>query len=177
MKELLPIRLVPAVVLTLIFCASFLTASSRRPQNKVKLVPRTAAETQGRSALDDISGMYTFTRDGEFVQITVEDGLLSGFVSRYGDGETDKDEFLDQFFSQASLDGNRISFKTKAVHGDWFEFTGQVSRGAVATREKEGYYLIKGTLKRYSSDADQHVTVQSREITLRSFPDDAGDVK
>jgi hypothetical protein len=37
------------------------------------------------------SGMYSFLSEGEFVQITVEDqGKVAGFVSRYGDGPSDK---------------------------------------------------------------------------------------
>src|SRR5713226_8645822 len=47
----------------------------------------------------EYSGMYNFLRDGEFVQITVEDkGRVSGFVSRYGDQESDRGAFLDHFF-------------------------------------------------------------------------------
>jgi len=34
----------------------------------------------------EYSGMYNFLRDGEFVQITVEDeGNVTGFISRFGD--------------------------------------------------------------------------------------------
>src|SRR3982074_3248034 len=37
------------------------------------------------------SGMYSFLKEGEFVQVTVEDGAqLTGFVSRYGNGDSDK---------------------------------------------------------------------------------------
>src|SRR6266849_4204871 len=50
---------------------------------------------------EDYSGMYTFLREGEFVQITVEDaGHVTGFVSRYGDLERDKGTFLDHFFKE-----------------------------------------------------------------------------
>jgi len=39
----------------------------------------------------EYSGMYSFLRDGEFVQITVEEkGRVTGFVSRYGDLESDR---------------------------------------------------------------------------------------
>src|SRR6266576_2388513 len=44
---------------------------------------------------EDYSGMYAFLQDGEFVQVTVEDaGRLTGFVSRYGDLESDRGAFL-----------------------------------------------------------------------------------
>ena len=41
----------------------------------------------------DVSGMYTFVQEGEFVQITVEtdaghEPVVTGFVSRYGQDES-----------------------------------------------------------------------------------------
>jgi hypothetical protein len=130
--------------------------------------------SQARAASnDDISGMYTFLREGEFVQITVEEGRLSGFVSRYGDGDSDKDAFLDQFFTKASLEGKKISFTTKPVHGTWFEFNGTVARGDGQSRDKEGFWVIKGVLKKFSQDENKNVDVKSREVTLKSFPQDA----
>src|SRR5215469_10057768 len=79
---------------------------------------------------DDYSGMYTFLREGEFVQVTVEDqGHVTGFVSRYGDLDSDKGAFLDHFFKEGKLDGNKLTFTTETVHGVWFEFKGTVDRG------------------------------------------------
>ncbi|HEY7617352.1 MAG TPA: hypothetical protein VH744_11150, partial [Terriglobales bacterium] len=78
----------------------------------------------------DYSGMYSFLRDGEFVQVTVEEqGKVTGFVSRFGDLESDKGTFLDQFFKTGKLDGNKLTFTTDTVHGVWFEFKGTVDRG------------------------------------------------
>jgi hypothetical protein len=131
------------------------------------------ASAQKQRSGDEISGMYTFLREGEFVQITVEDGTLSGFVSRYGDRESDRDAFLDQFFSKASIEGRKLSFTTKPVHGTWFEFSGEVRRGDAKTPDKEGYWLIHGTLKQFDEDDDKHVSSKSREVTFKSFPQDA----
>jgi hypothetical protein len=122
---------------------------------------------------DEISGMYTFLREGEFVQITVENGTLSGFVSRYGDRESDKDAFLDQFFSKGSLQGKKIAFTTKSVHGTWYEFSGDVGRGDAKNPTDEGYWIIRGTLKKYSEDENKHVSAESRQVTFKSFPQDA----
>ena len=62
--------------------------------------------------------MYSFSRDGEFVQVTVEEqGRVTGFVSRYGDSESDRGEFLDHFFKLGKLDGNQLTFTTETVHG------------------------------------------------------------
>lgn len=119
---------------------------------------------------DDLSGMYTFLQDGEFVQISVQDGRLSGFISRYEDG--DKSLFVDQFFSEATLKGLDLSFKTKIVHGVWFEFKGRIERGPGKVRSDEGYYVVRGTLLRYTEDAAKKATAQTREVSFKSFPEE-----
>src|ERR1017187_7306167 len=58
------------------------------------------------------SGMFTFLKEGEFVQITLEDGALSGFISRFGETESDKGQFIDQFFDKATLEGDRLDRKS-----------------------------------------------------------------
>ncbi len=121
----------------------------------------------------DLSGMYTFLQDGEFVQISVQDGRLTGFVSRYGEGG--KDRFLDHFFSEGTIHGDDLAFKTKVVHGVSYEFKGKVERGAGKTRVQEAYYVIRGTLTQYSSDASHKVSAASREVAFKSFPEEAQD--
>jgi hypothetical protein len=121
----------------------------------------------------EYSGMYTFLRDGEYVQVTVEEkGKVSGFVSRYGDGDSDRGAFLDQFFKQGQLDGNKLAFTTVVVHGVWFDFKGTVERGEGKKSGEEGAYILKGTLIEYSTDAAQKTTSRSREVALKSFPQD-----
>src|SRR5207302_8336977 len=101
----------------------------------------------------EYSGMYTFLKEGEFVQVTVEDaGHVTGFISRYGDGESDKGAFLDQFFKSGKLDGNKLTFTTETVHGVWFDFKGTVERGEGKKPGDEAYYVLKGTLTQNSSD-------------------------
>jgi hypothetical protein len=114
--------------------------------------------------------MYTFLQDGEFVQLSVQDGRLTGFISRYEDGE--KSLFVDQFFSEASLKASELSFKTKIVHGVWFEFKGQVERGPGKTRSQEAYYVVRGTLVRYTEDAAKKATAITREASFKSFPEE-----
>src|SRR5258708_24940642 len=59
---------------------------------------------------EDYSGMYTFLREGEFVQITVEDaGHVTGFISRYGETDSDQGAFLTQFFKKkGKLDAHNL---------------------------------------------------------------------
>jgi hypothetical protein len=122
----------------------------------------------------EYSGIYSFLKDGEFVQITVEDGgRVTGFVSRYGDGESDKGAFLDQYFRSGKLDGNKLSFTTEAVHAVWFEFTGTVDRGEGKNPGDEAYYVLQGTLTDNSTDAEKKVTSHSHPAVFRIFPADA----
>jgi len=134
-----------------------------------------SATTVSAPAEDDYSGMYTFLREGEFVQITVEDaGHVTGFVSRYGDGDSDQGTFLDQFFKQAKLEGHNLTFTTETVHGTWFEFKGKLDRGPAKTRAQEGLYVIKGTLTENVTDAAKNVSAKAREVQFKLFPEDAG---
>ena len=118
--------------------------------------------------------MYSFLKDGEFVQITVEDGgRVTGFISRYGEGENDKGAFLDQFFKTGKLEGNNLSFTTEIVHGVAFDFKGSVQRGEGKTLQDEGYYVLKGTLTQNTNDVNNKVSARAREVVLKSFPQDA----
>lgn len=121
---------------------------------------------------ENYSGMYTFLQDGEFVQITIEDaGRVTGFVSRYGDSDSDRGTFLDQFFKDGRLNGQKLSFTTKTVHAVWFEFKGTVDRGPGRTPNDEGYHVLKGTLNEFRTDANQKVSLRSREVVFKSFPE------
>jgi hypothetical protein len=120
----------------------------------------------------DYSGMYSFLRDGEFVQFTVEDpSHIIGFVSRYADPEGDGG-FLDHFFKSGKLDGNRLAFTTETVHGVSFEFSGTVERGDGKNRGDEAYYVLKGTLVENDIDEAKKTSSRSSEVALRSFPQD-----
>lgn len=120
------------------------------------------------------SGMYAFLKEGEFLQLTVEDdGSVIGFVSRFGDGESDKGAFLDQFFKSGKLDGNKLSFTTEVVHGVWFGFKGTIERGEGKNPGDEAYFVIKGTLTENSSDVNKKVTPHSQDVAFKMFPQEA----
>jgi hypothetical protein len=143
------------------------TQDSKAVAPKVGELPAAERNSLGR----EYSGMYSFLKDGEFVQISVEDqGRVTGFVSRYRDGESEKGEFLDQYFRSGKLDGNKVSFTTETARGVWFEFKGTVERGEGKNRGEEAYYLLKGTLTENTSDAEKKMTTRANDVAFKMFP-------
>ena len=129
------------------------------------------AQASAPPVSSDLSGMFTFLREGEFVQLTVEDGELSGFVSRFGDSDTDKGEFIDQFFDRASLQGDHLTFKTKTVHAVWYEFDGTLTTVAGKQKGDEGYRVLRGKLTMHTADAKGADHASERTVEFKSFPD------
>lgn len=161
--------LVAFAFVVIISAPSFAQDSKAAAPNPGK-PPSAAHEAKGGR---EYSGMYSFLEDGEFVQITVEgEGRVTGYVSRYGKGESDKGAFLDQFFSSGKLDGSKLSFATQTVHGVWFEFNGTVERGEGKNQGDEAYYVLKGALIENTSDAAKKVTTHSREVVFKRFPEE-----
>jgi hypothetical protein len=121
------------------------------------------------------SGMYTFLKDGEFVQVTVEDGgQVTGFISRFGDSGSGKSDFVDQFFKSGKLDGNKLSFTTKPLLATWYEFKGAFERGEGKTPNEEAYYVLRGTLTENTTgtDKDKKVTSRAQDVAFKMFPQD-----
>jgi len=158
-----------ALTLTLAGAQANPNLQDRDRQKKSGHNPAPSPATPGA----DYSGMYSFLREGEFIQITVEDhGRLTGFVSRFGDAESDRGVFLDHFFKSGKLDGNQLTVTTETVHGASFEFRGTVDRGEGKSRGDEAYYVLKGTLFENTTDEAKKTSSRSREIALKSFPQD-----
>ena len=153
--------------------AGVLVASVMGQEGAAKSADQSA--TKNTKANHAYSGMYTFTKEGEFVQLTVEDDdSITGFVSRFGDGESDKGAFLDQFFKSAKLDGNKLTFTTEIVHGVSFDFKGTIERGEGTNPGDEAYFVLKGKLTENSSDENNKVTSRSRDVIFKMFPQEAG---
>ena len=138
------------------------------------LPPLLCAGPQAVSAApEDYSGMYSFVKEGEFVQITIEDkGSVSGFLSRFGDSESDRGTFLNQFFKSGKCEGRKLNFITENVHGVWFAFEGAFDRGSGKKPDEESYYVLRGALTRFSTDADKKITSQITQVEFKSFPRD-----
>ena len=122
----------------------------------------------------DYSGMYSFLQEGEFVQLTVEDhGLVTGFVSRYKEGEGTNRTFVDHFFKQGKLDGKKLTFTTETAQNTSYEFQGTIERGEGKKPEDEAYYVVKGELTQYTIESDKKTTSKTQSVAFKSFPQDA----
>ena len=155
----------PRILLVTLLCLGAVAlAQPRSPKN-----PATPSTRIG-----DFSGTYSFLREGEDLQINLQDGKLDGFASRYGDSETDQSVLLQHLIEKSSVSGDAVSFTTSKIHGVWFEFKGKVRRGDGKAAADEGYYVLEGTITRYDTAADGKTSAKSRQAQFRSLPSDFG---
>ena len=129
-----------------------------------------AQNSERTNPADDISGTYSFLQEGEVLQLTVEDGKLSGYISRYGDSDSDRGQFIEQFFDKTLLEGDRLSFNTKMVHGVWYEFAGVIAIDTGKKAGEEGYRALRGKLVEHSEDANGKTKTRERQVEFKSFP-------
>ncbi len=157
-----------------IFLASILIAALHTAPALAQTKADQADSGKAPSAAEDISGMYTFLKEGEFVQINLDKDGVSGYVSRMGELESDRGAFLDHFFLKAAVQGHDVTFTTRPVHGVWFEFKGKFDRGPGKTRLQDGYYVLRGTLTEFTADPEKQVTSRSRQVEFKLLaqPDD-----
>ena len=133
-------------------------------QSKTPLPSSVASDN---SPAEDFSGMYSFLKEGEFIQITVDKDGISGYISRQGDQDSDRGVFLDQWFSKVSIKAYDAAFATKPLHSVWFEFKGVFSRGPAKTKAQDGYYVLRGTLTKHVADADGKDTARSTQVDFK----------
>jgi len=157
------------VVLLALWVFVAMAATAQEPPAQEKPTPPPVAHPG-----QEYSGMYSFLQEGEFVQVTVEEaGRVTGFVSRFGDLDSDKGAFLDHFFKNGTLHDNKLSFTTEMVHGKSFEFTGTIERGEGKKPGDEAYFVIRGKLTENSTDSNKKVSARSRDVAFKAFPRDA----
>lgn len=141
----------------------------RSSSSDTSTVPKAAPHSTGRSTLpQDASGEYLIDESGSTIEITLDEGRLSGYITRMGDEQSDKNTPLTFFFDQATAKGQQVSFMTKKVHGIWYEFTGTIERGDARTnRNENGYYLLKGW---WTIHDDARNTKSRDEVSFKSTP-------
>jgi hypothetical protein len=146
------------IPLMLMLSAAAVSQTGKRGVRPNPQVPR---------AGEDISGMYSFLKEGEFLQINLEEDRVTGYISRLGDQESDRGTLLDQFFSKASVQEHDVAFTTKPIHGVWFMFKGRFERGPAKTKAQDGYYVLRGMLTEFVTDPDKKTTSRSRQVEFK----------
>ena len=124
----------------------------------------------GRTMLPlEASGEYALGT-GEAVNVELQPDRLSGFITRFGDRESDEGTPLTFFFATSRLSGQQLAFTTRQIHGVWFSFDGTIVRGNARSRDQQGYYLLEGRLVLHDAGAQ---TQQTRMVSLpmaRQYP-------
>jgi hypothetical protein len=132
-----------------------------RGHNDQQQSPTRAAK--GVSALpDNASGEFTLDSHGSVIQITIEHGRLTGYVT-----QMDHDTALTLFFNKTSIHGKRVTFTTRAVHGLSYCFAGEIIRGDAEAPSLPGYYRLAGKLTTYRDGAPE-----TKWVKLKSTPRD-----
>lgn len=123
-----------------------------------------SALAKGYSTLPyDASGEYAMDDKGSVAQITIEHNRVTGYITKMEQGTA-----LTLFFDHAAVNGNRVSFATRVVHGLHYSFVGSIVRGDAISPSMDGYYRLTGDLKimRNGAQETQHVSFKStpREV-------------
>jgi hypothetical protein len=157
------------VILQLMFCLILASPLAAAQVVSVSSQPQANQRDSGKPAppSEDISGTYSFLKEGELLQINLDKDGVSGYISRMGELESDRGTFLDHFFTKAAIQGHDVTFTTRQVHGVWFDFKGKFDRGPGKTKSQDGYYVLRGTLTEFTADLEKRVTRRSREVEFK----------
>lgn len=131
-------------------------------------VPQAKQQGGWSSLPADASGEYELDSSGSMLQITIEDGKLSGYITRM----LDEDSALTYFFTRASIHGSQISFATREVHGIWYSFDGAIVRGDARTNGEPGFYRLRGV---WTLHDDAQKTESKSNVSFKSTPRDLPD--
>jgi hypothetical protein len=111
----------------------------------------------------EASGEYLLGKPGDVIEIILDSNGLTGYMSLIGRTDRDKDAALTYLFDDTELNAKTLRFTTRPVHGKSYIFEGTIVRGPAATKSKDGYYLLKGTLTLH--DVDRR-TDQAKRVEL-----------
>ena len=106
----------------------------------------------GRSSLpEDAAGAYALSPNpAEIIEMILNgDGSsvrLQGYLTRMGDGSSDRGAPLTYFFARTTVSPTQLTFITRQVHGVWWSFAGTIDRGSAQSNAQKGYYFLNGML-------------------------------
>jgi hypothetical protein len=128
----------------------------------------------GRSNLPpEASGSYALSPNNpaEVIEIILngEDDTvrLQGYLTRVGDGQSDRGAPLSFFFARTTVSPERLTFATRQVHGIWWSFVGTIERGSAQMSTQKGYYFLNGMLTEHFDTGQS----QPRRVSLPLIPE------
>ena len=136
-----------------------------RGHNNQQESPTHAAK--GLSTLpDNASGEFTLDSHGSVIQITIEHNRLDGYITLMQGNNA-----LTLFFDKTSINGKRVTFTTRVVHGLSYAFAGEILRGDAEAPSLNGYYRLAGKLTiNRDTTFQSDPTSQSKWVELKSTP-------
>ena len=170
-------RLLAPLLLILTVASSIAMAQQQLPFPRLQQRKQALAEDgifrPGRSNLPpDAAGAYALSPNPaeEIEMILNGDGnyvRLQGYLTRMGDGASDRGAPLTYFFARTTVSLTQLTFITRQVHGVWWSFTGTINRGNGQSPSQKGYYFLNGTLTEHF-DTGQ---AAPRRISLPLLPE------
>jgi hypothetical protein len=168
-KEQLVRVVVAALLLTFVPPAGAQTVTDpalhHRGDTPAQGQPSASGKQRGTSMLPaSASGEYMMDETGSVVQITIDNGVVDGYISKLTEEQTSA---LTYFFNRTTIDGDRLTFTTKEVHGIWYSFDGEIIRDASHSKQENGYYRLKGT---WVTHDETQKSQSTSTVNLKSTP-------
>ena len=142
-------------------------ALHHRPSGQAEQATPSApgGKQKGASTLpESATGEYMLDETGSVIQITIDNGILDGYISRVIEGQTTA---LTYFFDRTTIDGNHLTITTQPVHDIWYSFDGSIVRSDVPAKQETGFYRLKGS---WVMHADSGKTQSTSMVSFKSTP-------
>jgi hypothetical protein len=166
-----------ALLLLFLTAAPILATAQQVPTPRLQQRKQALAEDgifrPGRTNLpEEAAGSYALSPNpAEVIEMILNgDGAsvrLQGYLTRMGDGTSDRGAPLTYFFARTTVSPVQLTFITHPVHGVWWSFAGTIERGSVQMSTQKGYYFLNGMLTEHF-DTGQSAP---RRISLPLLPE------
>lgn len=166
-----------ALMLLLLPPASISLAQRQQPeprlQRRQEALDEIGIYRPGRSDLpDEASGSYALSPNpSEVIEMILngqdDEVRLQGYLTRIGDGASDRGASLTYFFARTTVSPTQLTFITRQVHGVWWSFTGTIGRGSAQMSTQKGFYYLTGTLTEHFDNGQS----APQRVSLPSLPE------
>ena len=101
----------------------------------------------------EAEGRYAWGGNRSEIELYFEQGKLFGYMLQHLDPDPHASAVTFDFTS-THIDGHRLEWATRQVHGVAYSFIGRLERGAAPGTSVAGYYLLIGTITQHGGGAD-----------------------